>query len=371
MPIFHSSQICSETPSSIDSQTTDPFAHIVAVYEEFFLDIPVGVCITVRHCRFRDNIGYAIRYLYNYINNRLGELFEAADAPEATVLVEDTYFENNRGIQLHAADPDSGCHVWICDNVINLIVARCQFNKTDSQAISIKGAWKNLRDDSLLVERATIYGCKFLNTQQSSYEGTAVSGELMRHFSIRSSMFSSNAGREGGAVRFSDIRDPSIMFCTFVNNRATIGGAIYIKSKIPSSKLRVTVIDSSVFVNNVGSGLGQSLYNNEDIVLRNIYIESDEETVGYHLHSECGTFEASNLTVSINRRGKKSPADGKTSDGLFVASSKIRINNGWRYECPSFLNAGMFARNYNVCDYTIAALRLSCLDCYNRIDFHK
>ena len=146
---------------------------------------------------------------------------------------------------------------------------------------------------------------------------------------------------KGGAIRFNDVADASITSSTFRNNRAAIGGAVYIKNKLLSAKLRVAIISSSAFANNSATGLGQSLYNNEDIVLRDVHFESDEINVGYHIHSECGTFEANNMTMEITRRGTNSPDSNVISNGLFVASSKIMISDGWKYICPYNLNAGM------------------------------
>ena len=309
------------------------------------LSVGVGVCVTVRQCIFKDNNGYAIRHMYKYIHNRLGNVVIIVYTPTTTLIVEDSYFENTRGIQVHNSEPEDNCHEWECRNILNLVVARSEFERSKCHAISVKGVKMNMLDMFDLVERATIYKSMFRNTQRTCPEGTAVVGDMMQFFSIRSSLFSNNTGREGGAVRFNNIADPSISTTMFLNNRASVGGAVSITSNIMSPKLGVTVIDSSTFINNKGSGLGQSLYNNEDILLRNVYIEADETTSGYHLHSECGTFEMNNLTINITRSNTslfEEQEDGGKSNGLFVASNQIEISNGWKYTCPTYLNSGVY-----------------------------
>ena len=193
-----------------------------------------------------------------------------------------------------------------------------------------------------LVERAVVFDCTFENTQWKCPKDTTVQGDMMRHFSIRSSTFFNNTGREGGAVRFSDIADPSITSSTFINNRAAVGGAIYVKSKTKSHKVRMTVLDSSIFINNVGTGLGQSIYNNDDITLQNLHIESKEETNRYHIHSEYGTFEMKNVTLNITRSITSSLDDGATNHGIFAASTQIGVSNGLNYVCPLYMNAGEY-----------------------------
>ena len=92
--------------------------------------------------------------------------------------------------------------------------------------------------------------------------------------------------------------------------------------------------------------MGQSIYNNENIRLLNIRIECVERSYGYHVHSECGRFEQRNMTMTISREQGTAQESSITSNGLFVASSNIKLYGGWQYTCPRFLNVKLTNSSY-------------------------
>ena len=154
--------------------------------------------------------------------------------------------------------------------------------------------------------------------------------------------FVSNSARYGGAVALvNEQKVPGyrpVLFekNSFVNNSATFGGAVYVLFQLGAISYTYTIAYCS-FINNSATLVGQSIYNNEHVRLKNITIVAHERQDIYHLYSEIGKVETQNLMVNLSQTAEAVGSSWKSS-GIFISSVKINITNGVRLSCPTGFN---------------------------------
>ena len=81
----------------------------------------------------------------------------------------------------------------------------------------------------------------------------------------------------GGSVAIEFVKNYSVInLCTYIYNKADIGGAVYISNHHKKRHNINMYISNTNFVNNTATGIGQVLYNNIDLHLTNIQLKIQE-----------------------------------------------------------------------------------------------
>ena len=84
--------------------------------------------------------------------------------------------------------------------------------------------------------------------------------------------------------------------------------------------------------------LGQAIYNNENLKLYNLSFLSDEKHNPYHISSESGLIDISNVTFELLRQNKNIQM-GPMSNAILLMSGGITIQQGLSLVCPIGFNS--------------------------------
>ena len=245
-----------------------------------------------------------------------GVVFNAAEA-----VINNSYFENNSGTYGGAI----ATYAYKGGAAASLTVENCEFVNN----LAYAGAGIYASDSTLIVKKSTFIGNNA--TGIGSYGYTSAGGAISFvggvDANITDSRFINNTATVGGAVDVSGNRPVtlSVDACTFENNtavgspkREAVGGAIRVNSKLSSDKLNVNV-ENSNFTNNVASVGGSAIYNNGTLELSGNKITGEGAGI-YNGEKGAITSEYTAIILANNTVN--------TTTGSYVLNATLTDKNG-------------------------------------------
>ena len=235
---------------------------------------------------------------------------------------------------------------------MNLTISNCTFTEcsaTQSAGGAIVAAnsqefAKNYVSTNIIITKS------FFKGNRASQTGGAISVQTDGVLEIQSSTFGGNSAYLGGSInirmKLGNRREARSLLhdCTFINNEATIGGAMYIvrneedwteRWSLPGS-FYSTAIQKCRFWNNSAISSGQSVYNKDHIQMEDTSLITYEKYIAPHLHVSSGDINLSNVTVQLFRDSKlELPSKSK---GIVLKSNDIKLSKGLTFLCPSNFN---------------------------------
>ena len=195
-----------------------------------------------------------------------------------------------------------------------------------------------------------LYNNTFHNNT-SARSGGSIFITSTRSFTVKDCKFLSNmASRMGGAIYIINVTI-EIISCYFFNNNSSAGGGIYVQGS--------GHIGYTVFENNTGSVLGQAMYYEGNLTLRNIFVGSLGKSGTNIVDSQTSLLRWTNVTLIIYGRSAQLVQD--------VYISVLSLSS---YDAKSFKNVNIYCPvNHNARRQFLRYLVFPHYHCLLRIQF--